>query len=45
MERAGREGQKSRYVEGPGITRFWLKVKNRNYQRKEPVEFRTRGGE
>jgi ATP-dependent DNA ligase len=38
----GKDAQ-SPYVEGPGVTRFWLKVKNRNYQRKEPVEFRTRG--
>jgi bifunctional non-homologous end joining protein LigD len=28
----------SPYVEGPA-DRFWLKIKNRNFKRKEPVEF------
>jgi hypothetical protein len=28
------------YVEGPGITRYWLKIKNPSYERKEPIEFK-----
>ena len=31
---------KSPYVEGPPVTWHWQKVKNRDYQRKEKVEFR-----
>src|SRR5262245_37160024 len=31
---------KSPYVEGPGENRFWLKIKNREFKRKKPVEFR-----
>ena len=31
---------KSPYVEGPGENRFWLKIKNKDFKRKEPVEFR-----
>ena len=33
---------KSPYVEGPTLTWHWQKVKNREYQRKEPVEFHPR---
>ena len=33
---------KSSYVEGPTLTWHWQKVKNREYQRKEKVEFRQR---
>ena len=33
---------KSPYVEGPRVTWHWQKVKNREYQRKEKVEFRPR---
>ena len=32
----------SPYVEGPRVTWHWQKVKNREYQRKEKVEFRPR---
>src|SRR5262245_60968597 len=28
---------KSPYVEGPAVTSHWLKIKNKNFQRKEPV--------
>ena len=31
---------KSPYVEGPAVTNYWLKIKNREFKRKEPVEFR-----
>ena len=31
---------KSPYVEGPAENQFWLKIKNREFERKEPVEFR-----
>jgi len=31
---------KSRYIEGPTVTQHWLKIKNKNLQRKQPVEFR-----
>ena len=31
---------KSSYVEGPAENRFWLKIKNRDFAGKEPVEFR-----
>jgi bifunctional non-homologous end joining protein LigD len=31
---------KSPYVEGPAVTQHWLKIKNREFKRKEPVEFR-----
>jgi hypothetical protein len=27
----------SPYVEGPAENRFWQKIKNRDFQRKEPV--------
>ena len=30
---------KSPYVEGPRVTWHWQKIKNRDYQRKEKVEF------
>src|SRR5262245_47391063 len=33
---------KSPYVEGPAITSHWLKIKNRDFKRKEPVEFRPK---
>jgi ATP-dependent DNA ligase len=33
---------KSPYVEGPLTTWHWQKIKNRDYKRKEPVEFRQR---
>src|SRR5262245_48980211 len=29
----------SPYVEGPAENRFWLKIKNKDFKRKEPVEF------
>lgn len=32
----------SPYVEGPTVTWHWQKIKNRDYKRKEPVEFRQR---
>src|SRR5215510_5157677 len=31
---------RSSYIEGPTENRFWLKIKNRDFTRKEPVEFR-----
>lgn len=31
---------KSPYVEGPAENRYWLKIKNKDFERKEPVEFR-----
>jgi bifunctional non-homologous end joining protein LigD len=31
---------KSPYVEGAAENRFWLKIKNSDFKRKEPVEFR-----
>src|SRR5262249_9042751 len=31
---------KSPYVEGPAVTSHWLKIKNRDFKRKEPIEFR-----
>ena len=31
---------KSPYVEGPTETWHWQKIKNQDYKRKEPVEFR-----
>jgi bifunctional non-homologous end joining protein LigD len=31
---------KSPYVEGPAVTQHWLKIKNPEFKRKEPVEFR-----
>jgi len=31
---------KSPYVQGPTVTQHWLKIKNKNFQRKEPVELR-----
>src|SRR5262245_55275827 len=31
---------KSPYLEGPAVTQHWLKIKNRDFKRKEPVEFR-----
>ncbi len=33
---------KSPYVEGPRVTWHWQKIKNRDYKRKEPVEFHLR---
>ena len=33
---------KSPYVEGPTTTWHWQKIKNRDYKRKEPVEFHPR---
>jgi bifunctional non-homologous end joining protein LigD len=33
----------SLYVEGPTLTWHWQHVKNREYQRKEKVEFRQKG--
>ena len=33
---------KSRYVEGPVQTWHWQKIKNKDYQRKEKIEFRQR---
>jgi len=33
---------KSPYVEGPLVTWHWQKIKNRDYKRKEPVEFHSR---
>src|SRR5262249_23975042 len=30
---------KSPYVEGPAVTQHWLKIKNKDFQPKEPVEF------
>ena len=38
---SGEGPQEPRFVEGPEITHYWLKVKNPAYERKEPVEFRT----
>jgi bifunctional non-homologous end joining protein LigD len=32
---------KSPYVPGPVMTRYWQKIKNKDYERKEPVEFRA----
>lgn len=32
------------YIEGPAENRFWLKIKNKDFKRKEPVEFRQRTG-
>jgi bifunctional non-homologous end joining protein LigD len=34
-----KDGQ-SPYIEGPAENRFWLKIKNRDFKRKEPLEFR-----
>jgi len=34
-----KDGQ-SPYIEGPAENRFWLKIKNSDFKRKEPVEFR-----
>jgi bifunctional non-homologous end joining protein LigD len=31
--------RKSPYIPGPLLTRYWLKIKNPDFQRKEPVEF------
>src|SRR5262249_14011734 len=31
---------KNPYIEAPAENRFWLKIKNRDFKRKEPVEFR-----
>ena len=33
---------KSPYVEGPRVTWHWQKIKNRDYQRQEKVEFHPR---
>jgi len=33
---------KSPYFEGLAENRFWLKIKNKNFKRKEPVEFRQK---
>ena len=33
---------KSPYVEGPLVSWHWQKIKNKDYKRKEPVEFRQR---
>src|SRR5262249_31400255 len=33
---------KSPNVEGPAVTHDWLKIKNRDFKRKEPVEFRQK---
>jgi ATP-dependent DNA ligase len=33
-----KDGQ-SPCVEGPAENRFWLKIKNKDFKRKEPVEF------
>jgi ATP-dependent DNA ligase len=30
---------KSPHIEGPADNRFWLKIKNKDFKRKEPVEF------
>lgn len=35
---------KSPYIEGPAENRFWLKIKNKDFKRKEPVEFRQTKG-
>jgi bifunctional non-homologous end joining protein LigD len=34
---------KSPYIEGPQLTRYWLKIKNPSFERKEPVEFKMKG--
>jgi bifunctional non-homologous end joining protein LigD len=33
---------KSPYVEGPAVTWHWQKIKNKDYKRKEKIEFQTR---
>ena len=33
---------KSPYLEGSVVTWHWQKIKNREYKRKDPVEFRQR---
>jgi ATP-dependent DNA ligase len=35
---------KSPYIEGPRVTGHWLKIKNKNYERQEKVEFHPRKG-
>jgi bifunctional non-homologous end joining protein LigD len=30
------------YIEGPDENRFWLKIKNKDFKRKQPVEFRPK---
>ena len=30
------------YVEGPRVTSHWLKIKNKNYERQEKIEFHPR---
>ena len=32
----------SRYVEGPQASSHWLKIKDKNYERKEKIEFHPR---
>jgi len=31
---------KSPYVEGPQVTSYWLKIKNKDFERQEKVEFK-----
>ena len=33
---------KSPYVEGPRVSGHWLKIKAKDYQRQEKIEFRPR---
>jgi ATP-dependent DNA ligase len=33
----------SPYVEGTRVTSYWLKIKDKNYERQEPIESFTRG--
>jgi bifunctional non-homologous end joining protein LigD len=32
----------SPYIEGPQMTRYWLKVKNPSFERQEPIEFKPK---
>ena len=40
MEGVVAKDSKSPYIEGPVQTWHWQKIKNKDFQRKEPVEFR-----
>ena len=31
---------KSPYIEGPKETSYWLKIKDKNYERQEKIEFK-----